>query len=161
MNAHTDSGRVNEIRFRETPVEKILELRARELRSGKPLESARFPEDHDPDTLHFAACAGDRVIGCLTLIKTHTGDSPAWQLRGMATDKDWQHKGVGKGLLLFAEGRLRTHASAQPHIAGARIWCNARTGAVSFYIKMGYNTASEEFHIEKIGPHYKMEKKIL
>ncbi len=152
---------MNEIRFRETPVEEILDLRARELRAGKPWEAARFPEDHDPDTMHFAARAGERVIGCLTLIKTDTGASPSWQLRGMATDKAWQHKGVGKGLLLFAEGRLRTHASAQPDIAGVRIWCNARTGAAPFYIRMGYKTVSEEFLIEKIGPHYKMEKNIL
>ncbi len=152
---------MNKIRFHETPVEVILNLRARELRAGKPLEAARFAEDHDPDTMHFAACVAERVIGCLTLIKTHTGTSPSWQLRGMATEKAWQHKGVGKGLLFFAEGRLRAHASAQPDIAEARIWCNARTGAVSFYKRMGYKTVSEEFHIENIGPHYKMEKNIL
>ncbi len=152
---------MNEIRFRETPVEEILGLRARELRAGKPLESARFTEDHEPDTMHFAACAAGRVVGCLTLIKTDAGAASSWQLRGMATEKAWQQKGVGKGLLFFAEGRLRAHASEQPDIDRARIWCNARTGAVPFYTRMGYITVSEEFHIENIGPHYKMEKNIL
>ncbi len=161
MKVDTDDGRMNEIRFRETSAEAILALRARELRAGKPIDSAHFPEDNDPETRHFSACIGDRMIGCLTLIKTSTGAYPAWQLRGMATERNWQHKGVGKQLLLFAEDRLREHASAQTDIAGARIWCNARTGAVSFYKRMGYKTVSEEFHIDKIGPHYKMEKNIL
>jgi GNAT superfamily N-acetyltransferase len=152
---------MSEIRFRETPVEGILDLRARELRAGKPLESARFAEDHDPDTMHFAACAGDLVIGCLTLIKTEAGATPSWQLRGMATDRNWQHKGVGKGLLLFAEDRLRAFVTALPETDGARIWCNARTTAAPFYSRLGYRTISDEFLIDKIGPHYKMEKQIL
>ncbi len=149
------------IRNCETTVDKILGLRARELRAGKPVDSARFPEDQHPHTLHFAAFTGDRVVGCLTLIRTSGGGTPSWQLRGMATDKAWQNKGIGKNLLTCAEERLRNLVSEQPGASDARIWCNARTGAVPFYEHLGYKKVSDEFMIEKIGPHYKMEKKIL
>jgi GNAT superfamily N-acetyltransferase len=145
----------------ETTAGKILGLRARELRAGMPMESARFPEDYHPDTMHFAASAGGRIVGCLTLIRTTGGETPSWQLRGMATDKSWRNKGVGKNLLSFAEERLRTSVSSLPGIAGVQIWCNARTGAVRFYELQGYRRVSEEFMIENVGLHYKMEKKIL
>ncbi len=152
---------MSRIRNCETSAGKILGLRARELRKGKPLDSARFREDFDPDTLHFAAYAGDKVVGCLTLIRTSGGENPSWQLRGMATDKAWQQKGVGKNLHAFAEKQLRSAVSAQTGVTGARIWCNARSGAVPFYEHLGYIKLSEEFMIENVGPHYKMEKIIL
>ena len=136
-------------------------LRARELRSGKPFDSARFPEDSETDTLHFGAWHNNTVIGCLTLIANSDAEIPTWQLRGMATDKNWQKKGIGRALLHYAESYLREHYLMQKEYPEARVWCNARTGAVSFYREMGYQTISDEFMIEKIGPHYKMEKIIL
>ena len=152
---------MSKILIREAASEEILGLRARELRAGKPEDAARFPEDHDPGTYHFAAFATDRLIGCLTLIRTDSSPQPSWQLRGMATDSGWRHKGVGRSLLVHAEARIRDLAAAQPDAIGARIWCNARTTAVAFYERMGYRTLSGEFMIEKVGPHYKMEKIIL
>ncbi|RZK10679.1 MAG: GNAT family N-acetyltransferase [Flavobacterium sp.] len=36
------------------------------------------------------------------------------------------------------------------------IWCNARTSAIDFYKKQGFETISEEFEISGVGPHYIM-----
>ncbi len=150
-----------EFRCEQASVDDILSLRARELRAGKPVDSARFPEDHDPLTFHFAAWFQNRLIGCLTLIG-HAGESmPTWQLRGMATDKSRQNMGVGRALLLFAESCLSDYCRTNYGRPKARIWCNARTLAVPFYRKMGYEVISDEFMIEHVGPHYKMEKNIL
>ncbi len=142
-------------------VNDILPLRARELRAGKPMDSARFPEDNDEHTLHFAAWSENTVIGCLTLIGNTGKKIPSWQLRGMATDRNWQQKGIGRALLNFSENRLREYCLAHFGNPEVRIWCNARTGAVPFYKGMGYKVISDEFMIQKVGLHYKMEKNIL
>ncbi len=80
---------------------------------------------------------------------------PTWQLRGMATARSWQRKGVGRSLLHFAENYLKKR---YPQV---KIWCNAREIAVPFYIDMGYQIVSEPFMIEGIGIHHKMEKTYL
>ncbi|MDG5766931.1 GNAT family N-acetyltransferase [Balneolales bacterium ANBcel1] len=134
--------------------EDILPLRARELRSGKPADSAAFPEDTFPDTLHFAAYIDGTIAGCLTLIPRNT-PHPAWQLRGMATDSPFQRMGIGSSLLTFAETHLRSKQNP------LHIWCNARVAAVPFYKKSGYRVISQGFIIQDIGLHYKMEKIIL
>jgi hypothetical protein len=40
------------------------------------------------------------------------------------------------------------------------IWFNARTSAVGFYKKMGYEIVGSEFEIKEVGPHFLMYKKI-
>lgn len=133
----------------------ILPLRAQELRSGKPMDSARFKEDKDKSTLHFGAFIGRNVVSCLTLIRC-SGSTPAsYQLRGMATLQPLQNSGYGRKLLKAAEEHLKTK-----HLK-ARIWCNARTQAVPFYHQLGYRKTSDVFDISGIGPHFKMEKIIL
>lgn len=146
------------VRYGEARIEQILTLRARELRAGKPADSARFPEDDDATTLHFAAWVNDTVVGCLTLIEQAGNEGPGWQLRGMATVKEWRKRGLGRNLLAHAEDHLKKTGRMRMKERRLRIWCNARTGAVSFYKRMGYRVVSDEFIIERIGPHYKMEK---
>lgn len=34
------------------------------------------------------------------------------------------------------------------------IWCNARTVAVGFYSRSGFEVISEEFEIPEAGPHF-------
>jgi len=79
----------------------------------------------------------------------------------MATDKILQNRGVGRTLLFFAETYLQSYCLKRFGRPEVRIWCNARTGAVPFYSRMGYGVISDEFMIEGIGPHYKMEKKMV
>ena len=38
-----------------------------------------------------------------------------------------------------------------------RVWCNARTRALTLYQRAGFVVASEEFEPPDIGPHYRME----
>ena len=140
---------------RKVDADEILPLRAKELRIGQPVDSARFPEDHLPDTLHFGAYSDTELVGCVTLILSTSAPLRKWQLRGMATRSGQRLQGVGRTLLQFAESHL------QQHYPGSQIWCNARIGAIPFYRKMGFTVCSDPFEIEGIGVHHKMEKTLL
>ena len=117
----------------------ILALRAQVLRPGLVIDEARYVQDDDPAALHLAACDElGHVVGCSTWVPEPWQDEPAWRLRGMATTAGARGTGVG-GLLL---GVGLAHAEA----GGARFaWANARTVALGFYRRYGFETVGEEF----------------
>jgi len=131
----------------------VIDLRHAILRAGLPRETALFPGDDDAGARHYGAFEEDRLIGCVTLHSSSWRDGPAWQLRGMAVDKDHQSNGVGKALIDFLEGDLRDSHTLQ-------LWCNARVPAAKFYEKMGWRIVSEPFEIPTAGPHVKMTKRL-
>ena len=133
------------------PTELTLPLRSKILRNGLPLEECRFPTDDLEETFHLAIYADDELISIATFFPNHYKDKKelGYQLRGMATDTPFSGKGHGKQLIEFAvEYIKKTNAQY--------IWCNARTSAIQFYQKLGFNIVSEEFEVEGIGPHYQM-----
>ncbi len=130
----------------------IRPLRHRVLRAGLPFETAFFPEDYHPDTRHYAAFDGDRVVACLTLLKSQWEGRNAWQLRGMATDPDYRGSGWGGALLDYAE----TEAAGSGH--ATEFWCNAREKAVPFYARYGWVVVGERFEVPVFGPHFKMHR---
>ncbi len=137
------------IRIQRTSVEQILPLRHRILRAGLPFEAARLEGDTAPSTIHLAALAGERVVGCVSLMPREYKGQPAWQVRGMAIDEQWQRRGIGRELLSQARSHL---PSGQP----IRMWCNARVSAVPFYQRQGWWIDSEPFEVPTAGPHVKM-----
>jgi GNAT superfamily N-acetyltransferase len=70
------------------------------------------------------------------------------QLRGMATDAQYQRGGVGRAVLTLV------HQYAQE--VGYPLWCNARVSAMGFYEKLGWVAEGEEFDVPDVGPHYIM-----
>lgn len=133
-------------------LDKVISLRHKVLRKGRPIESAYFQEDNGADTLHFAKLNDDEeVICCLTIIPKEYNGIDAWQLRGMATEEDWQGKGLGAELVRDTIEYIQAISSK------TIIWCNARESAVGFYEKLGWKIDSELFVIDPIGPHYKMK----
>jgi predicted GNAT family N-acyltransferase len=68
----------------------------------------------------------------------------------MATRPDARGAGAGTGIL---------QALVQYGIAhgATRVWCNARTPALSLYARVGFAVASDEFSPPDIGPHHRME----
>lgn len=139
-----------EITCRRVAVEEILPLRHRILRAGLPPETARFEGDRDATTRHYAAVAGDEPVCCLSLMQSDWEGRPAWQLRGMATDTHMQGRGVGRRLLEMAVAE--TGRDDPDRI----FWCNARTSAIGFYEKHGWQVRSEPFDVPTAGPHVKM-----
>ena len=136
-------------------LDEIFNLRHKVLRQGKPLESARFEVDEKPATRHFAVRdEQDKVVVCITAAQSSWENEPAWQLRGMATDPEYQGKGLGRLLLEFLEKELSADSFAN------MMWCNARKTAFVFYEKCGWEYASDEFEVPGIGPHKKMKKSL-
>jgi len=152
MNHPGDPESIESVECRAARLEEIIGLRQEVLIKGTDRVSPEFPGDRDPTTLHFGAFHQGRAVGCLTFLLNGWQGEPAWQLRGMATEAGFRGKGIGRELLDFAEAHLQRVSSVR------RLWCNARSGAVGFYLKQGWRVESDEFLIRGVGPHYQMSK---
>lgn len=142
------------IRVERVPAEVTFRLRQRVLRPHETLDQLALRGDDAPDAGHFAAYdeAGD-VVGTAT-VRRHPppwdpDDARAWRLRGMATADGMRSRGVGGKVL----------AAVIDHVAregGGLLWCNARTPAVEFYRRAGFETRGDEWLDLVIGPHIVM-----
>lgn len=124
------------------------------LRAGLPPESAILPHDDDPETRHFGAFDGERLIAVATFFPEACAlrpDGRAWRLRGMATIEDRQRGGAGRALI--DEGERAAKADG-----AILIWCNARVNAQGFYEKMAFVTEGPMFDLAPAGKHYVMIK---
>ncbi|MBI1369120.1 MAG: GNAT family N-acetyltransferase [Planctomycetes bacterium] len=142
----------SDIRYQITTIDRIRPLRHRELRAGLPFESAIFEGDDLPTTLHFGAFIENENVGCATFMAQPWNGQPAMRLRGMATRADMRSRGIGAGLLRFAERTLIAREGPR------QLWCDARIGAIRFYEANGWAIASELFEVPTAGPHYKMTR---
>jgi predicted GNAT family N-acyltransferase len=142
-----------------------LTLRQAVLRPTQPLSESRFSGDELPLAGHFGAFVErDGEVGELIAVGTVYPEAcrdpnadramtsnGAWRLRGMATAAEFRGMGAG-GLVLQA---CLEHAKK----SGARVvWCNARTGAVPFYLRHGFQKMSGEYELPGIGPHFLMKQ---
>jgi predicted N-acetyltransferase YhbS len=131
---------------RSVEVSTLIDLRHRVLLPGEPRATAFFEGDHEPTTLHFGAFDDARLVGCVTIMHRPFGGSPAWQLRGMAVESDVQRLGVGARLIGEVDAVVASHTIRL-------MWCNARSPAIGFYARHGWEVTGEEFVIPIAGPH--------
>jgi len=143
-----------DIEIRLAQFDEIVDLRWRILRAGLPRESADFPGDHHPGTLHVGAYDGNEVVGCASFMQNEWNGAPAWQLRGMAVEDGYRSLGIGQEILVFADPQILQRGYSK------QLWCNARSPAVRFYRKCAWQTVGEELVIPTAGPHYKMSRRI-
>lgn len=137
-------------------------MRSSVLRPGQPPSSLVYPGDDAPLAFHAGAFVDGEIQGIATVYpeappEAHRGGIPeeayapgaSFRLRGMATSPAARGTGLGRELLLACFDHIRA--------SGARcLWCNARSGAVGFYERLGLQTVGDEFDIPTIGPHYVM-----
>jgi GNAT superfamily N-acetyltransferase len=139
------------IGYKTDEYRQMVSLRTKILR--KPLGLTFSEEDlkRDKNDLLLAACFPDskQMAGCCILTPL---SEVAIQLRQMAVDDFYQGKGLGSGLLLFAE-----QVAAGRNIE--RLYLHARKAAVGFYKKHGYTIESDLF-MEVGIPHFEMMKRI-
>lgn len=145
--------RLKDLLIRMATLDEILPLREAVLIRGTGRPS-QFPNDTDAATLHFGAFLRGTNVCCATFLPSEWDGCPAYQLRGMATEPAFRGMGIGTRLLAFAEEYLRTHSNRRT------LWCNARSQAVPFYKKLGWALVSDEFEVPKVGPHFKMQKRL-
>jgi GNAT superfamily N-acetyltransferase len=130
-------------------------LRQQVLRGARAPESSIFPGDGDRSSGHFAAYAGDNVVGVASVFAQPEPDDDqiaergSWQLRGMAVDPDHQGEGAGAALI----ERIRDFVTRS---GGGLIWCNARLTAEGFYLKMGFARIGKPWEEPDIGEHVRM-----
>ena len=119
------------------------------------LLTEKMDGDFDKDTIHLGAFINNE-LGCVATFMQHKSDhfkGSQYRLRGMATDREHQHKGLGKMILEEAERILLDK--------GVDIlWCNARVFALKFYKNCAYKIIGEEFDVHLVGPHYVMYKEL-
>lgn len=126
------------------------------LRKGKPIETCAFEGDDLKTTHHFGLFNDLDLIGIISLfLKTNTifAENLQAQIRGMGILESHQKKGFGEALVKHCE---KYCISNQFDL----IWFNARTAAVGFYKKMGYEIKGNSFEIPEVGEHYLMYKKL-
>ncbi len=151
MSIPSDQVEVRLIAAAET-----LPLRLAVLRPGRPIETAQFRGDDDAVSRHLGLFHRGELVGIASLFCVEPPGEPnlkAYQLRGMAIAPHCQRKGLG---------RLLLEACVEcAHTAGAKVlWCNARTTAVEFYRRFGFEVIGDEFHIPDVGPHFRMALKL-
>ncbi len=137
--------------IRRISPEETLPLRSAVLRNNMPLEQCVFPTDSTEGIFHLGCFADDKLVCIGTFLpEDYKEKGPGgFRLRGMATDPAYAGKGFGAELINFAFNELRS-------VQAAYIWCNARSAAVGFYNRLGFEVISEEFEIPGVGPHYDM-----
>ena len=115
----------------------------------RPHQTVEELAGHEPaDAVAFGAFAGEQLVA-VGLIGPE-GEPGVWRVRGMGTREHARGQGAGSRILTA----LVQHAAAH---GARRVWCNARTPALSLYRRAGFVVASDEFEPPDIGPHYRME----
>jgi GNAT superfamily N-acetyltransferase len=125
-------------------------IRREVLRPGRPESEVAYPGDASEFAQHLGAFEGDKLIGVATFLPEPCPEQDragAWRLRGMATVRSAQRRGVGGQLLSYGlKCILRQGATF--------IWCHGRTSARAFYERHGFRASGEEFALPHSGPHY-------
>ena len=146
------------LQLRRVSADDILELRARVLRPGRPLDRARYAEDDHPPTFHVGGFLQGTLVGCATLMLQPAPmrpDQQAWRLRGMAVEPSHTRQGVGRGVLSYC---MEQALQLRPQLE--LLWFNARHGARAFYQSMGFEPWGPDFELPEIGPHTVMWGKL-
>lgn len=131
------------IAVHEVPIAVTRPLRREVLRPHETLSEIAAGEA--PGTIAMGGYVDGELVG-VGLITPSRG-AEGWRVRGMATAPAWRGRGVGGAVL----GELVARARAG---GAARVWCNARTPALSLYERAGFVREGEEFELPMIGPHY-------
>jgi GNAT superfamily N-acetyltransferase len=132
--------------LRPVPLAETRNLRQEVLRPHETIEDLAH---HEPlAAVAFGAFQGSEMVA-VGLVGPD-GEPGDWRVRGMATAPHARGRGAG-GAILRA---LVQHAIAH---GARRVWCNARTSALTLYQRAGFVAASDEFETPDIGPHYRME----
>jgi ribosomal protein S18 acetylase RimI-like enzyme len=141
---------LKEIDFGTKEYEQMLELRYEVLRKPLGLSFTDNEMERSKSDILVGCFDDDELQGCCMI--TDKGDGVA-KLRQMAVRKSYQGTGIGRELLLYCETIARAKGFK-------KMIMHARTSAIGFYEKLGYNIVGEEF-TEVTIPHYVMEKELI
>lgn len=141
---------------REIESSDTLSIRNQILRPGRPVTDCVFPGDEEDQNFHLGAFVDGKLVSIASFYLENHEKFDAkvqYRLRGMATLEDYRHKGYSASLIQTGLPIIKSNQ-------GSLIWCNARTSAIGFYEKIGFEKVSKEFHIQDVGPHVLMKMEL-
>ena len=128
-------------------------LRLAVLRADTPSKLLTFDGDDEPGTVHLGVRDGDEIVAVSTWLPREFGGEPAVQLRGMATAKHLQGRGLGAILI---ESGCQRAAKVAPVV-----WARARDSALPFYLRHGFLVDGVGFVDETTGlPHHVIVRRL-
>ncbi len=133
------------------------QIRNQILRPGKPVEACHYDNDENEQTFHLGAFLDSKLVSVASFYfekNEKLEEEYQYRLRGMATLKEHQGKGLSSALLKTAFPIIKQNFCQL-------LWCNARVGAQGFYQKVGFEKIGGEYNIKDIGPHVLMYKNII
>ena len=136
--------------IRAIPAEATRPLRQRVLRPYQSLEELYYPGDEGPQTLHLGAFKAKKLVGIISVYHEPPPDSDdvgSWRLRGVATAPEARGQGYGGQLLQSAIAYVAQQK-------GTFLWCHARTTALDYYRRYGFQPEGEMFESPGTGWHY-------
>ena len=122
------------------------------------IKKGKFEHDDDDDvSFHLGAFEDSKLVSVASFFydrNTMFKEEHQYQLRGMATLPEYQGRGLSSELLNMAFPIIKQNFCTL-------LWCNARTSAIGYYEKVGFQKHDENvFEIEGIGSHVLMFKNI-
>lgn len=116
----------------------------------KPI-GLKLPERMEDEAAcrHFGLVAEGQLLACLIVVPRGRG---VVQIRQMAVRADRQGTGLGRQLVESAEAAIQASGTRE-------VYLNARSTAIGFYNRLGYQGVGERF-IEVGIPHWRMEKRL-
>ena len=132
-------------------VREVAAAETRELRRDvlRPHQTVEELAEHEQDDAWAAGAFDDGQLIAVGFVGPEGGPG-AWRVRGMATAPEARGRGAGTAILAALVDHARSNGAT-------RIWCNARTPAITLYERAGFRITSEEFELPDIGPHVVME----
>ena len=143
----------------EEDFKKVIDLRKSILHPKGPIDRIHYPSDSDQTRSYHLVIFDEQkneILACGTLLMEDEGENPSTKIariRGMAVSEKFQ--GLGFGALIL-DGLIKESIRRRVE----KIWCNARTKILNFYLKKGFVSVGDEFVIAGGIPHYKLLKTI-
>ena len=139
-----------EISFGSDQYQRACALRDEVLRAPLGLPLSEDDLNGEADQLHFGLFDADELAACVTAIAL-TADHA--KIRQTAVAAAYQRQGLGRRIMAQLEAALAARGFVSLSL-------HARSTAVGFYKKLGYETVGDEF-IEVSIPHRKMAKRLI
>tara|TARA_B100001778_G_scaffold286809_1_gene254302 strand:+ start:233 stop:691 length:459 start_codon:yes stop_codon:yes gene_type:complete len=135
--------------------EKTFQIRHPILRKGLPLDSCKFENDENENSIHLCAIENNELIAVISALPNICPFFPkkkAFQIRGLAVIEKFRRRGIASALIKETEITLRNKFSIE------LIWLNSRTIASKLYLVNNYIPHGDPFEIKISGPHQRFYK---
>jgi ribosomal protein S18 acetylase RimI-like enzyme len=140
---------VSEVEHGSPLYRECVALRLAVLRTPLGLSFTEDELQRESASLHLACHDGQNLVGCLALVPLPDGEI---KMRQVAVAPETQGRGIGRSLVDASETLAR-------HRGFTLMTLHARTTAVPFYERLGYETVGDEFE-EVTVPHRAMQKRL-